>query len=141
MCCKMALFYSFLLAYHSLNQLTFLEPQFSFNLDTCDPQPQKVSQIKKKKIRRKQKLSLSILLLSSVNLTASFPHSEPFSVVLGVTVKISRAVACPPSCSIYDRREDFIKAYSMSQGQNIVLPKHLTQFLWEKTMLCGAQFY
>ena len=29
----------FLLAYHSFNQLTFLEPQFSFNLDTRDPQP------------------------------------------------------------------------------------------------------
>ena len=124
-------FILFFLAYHSFNQLTFLEPQFSFNLDTCDPQPQKVSQIKKK-IRKTQKLSLSSLLLPSVNLTASFPRSEPFSIILGVTVKKTSAVGCPPSYSKYDRRKDFyqgIQHARMSQGQNIVLTKYLTQFL------------
>lgn len=76
---------------------------------------------KKKNQKNTEKLSLSSLLLPSVNLTASFPHSEPFSIILGVTVKKTSAVGCPPSYSKYDRREDFyqgIQHARMSQGQN-----------------------
>lgn len=45
------------LACHSSNQLTFLELQFSFNLDTCDPHSRRTSlRFKKKKNREKNRI-------------------------------------------------------------------------------------
>lgn len=102
------------LAYHSFNQLTFLELQFSFNLDTCDPHSRRTSlRLKKKKSGHKQILSISSLLPSSSNLTASFPHSGPFSIALEVIVKNVSTGGHLLSCSKYGWREDFIKAYNM----------------------------